>query len=817
MATDFEKLGVFYLGRNYDLAKKQPSDSLLLYDSKDLTTHAVCIGMTGSGKTGLCLGLVEEAAIDGVPVIAIDVKGDITNLLLTYPDLKGSDLEAWVDDRQAEQAGMSVEEYAQQRADQHRQGLEQSGQSLDRIAKLRAANEVCLFTPGSSAGRSISLLKAFDAPEQEVLDDGDAMRDRINSSVTSILVLLGIEADPLQSREHILLSNILKNAWQQGQSIELTDLVHLIQNPPIKRIGAIDLDSIFPPKERFEFAMKLNNLLASPGFEAWMQGEALDIDTVLYNSQGKPRTSIFYVAHLNDSERMFFVTLLLNRVVSWMRGQSGTSSLRALLYMDEIFGYFPPVANPPSKQPLLTLLKQARAFGLGIVLATQNPVDIDYKGLSNAGTWFIGRLQTERDKARVLDGLEGAATSSGGQFARAEIDRILSGLASRVFLVNNVHEDQPQLFQTRCTLSYLAGPLTLSQIKKLKSTTQGSITPPHQPASTCATASPTSAAGQTTVNRPLLPPDIRACFLPVRSGKPEGAQLVYSPRLLAVGNVRFVDTKSSVDSTLQYCLLATISGDFPIIDFDKSQPAKVWTEDLENESQENSTFEFVPSSMTISKNYAAWTKDFTSWLYSAKSVRVYKSDATGEYSKPRESDRDFRIRLNQVLREKRDAAVVALKAKWTPKLNALEERLHRSEQAVAREQAQAREQQLSSAVNLGATVLGAFVGKRRMGAGTIGRASSTAMSMGRAAKEQQDVQNAEESLERLRQQVTELDGAFTDEMSQLESKFDATNSKLTEVSILPKKANISVPLFALAWAPFWRSQDGETSPAWIRS
>lgn len=813
--TEFEKLGVFYLGRKFDIEARKPLEEPVLYESRDLVTHAVCIGMTGSGKTGLCLGLVEEAAIDGIPVIAIDIKGDLTNLLLNFPSMQAADLEPWLDTRQARQQGISVEQLARERAVQFRKDLTESGQSLERIAKLRDSNETVVFTPGSSAGVSVSALRSFDAPSPEVMDDTDALRERINSSITSILVLLGIEADPLQSREHILLANILKSLWQENKSIELADLVHLIQKPPITRIGAIDLESIFPAKERFEFAMRLNNLLASPGFEVWMQGEPLEIDQILYSANGKPRTSIFYIAHLNDTERMFFVTLLLNRIVAWMRSQSGTSSLRALLFMDEIFGYFPPVANPPSKQPLLTLLKQARAFGLGVMLATQNPVDIDYKGLSNAGTWFIGRLQTERDKARVLDGLEGVSASSGTQFDRQRTDTLLSSLSSRVFLMNNVHDDAPQLFKTRTTLSFLAGPLTTDQLKRL---TRGTKTAaPKAEPSPLETPQKPAASPKPSNSQPLLPPDIRTCFLPVRTTAPASAQLVYSPNLIAVGNVRFVDTKTSVDSTLQYCLLATTSGDLAQVEWEQSQAAKVWMEDLENSPQPTAIFESPPSAMTIAKNYATWTKDFTNWLYASKNVRVFKSDTTGEFSKPRESERDFRIRLAQTSREKRDEAVQALKAKWAPKLATLEDKVHRAEQKVEQEQAEARNQQFNSAVNLGATVLGAFVGRRRVGVGALTRASSTARSMNRAAKEQQDIQHAEESLDRLRQQAADLDAQFAAEMTAIDGKFDPLSAKLTEIAVSPKKTNITIPLFAFAWTPFWRLPSGEMKPAWIRN
>ncbi|HYN99002.1 MAG TPA: DUF87 domain-containing protein, partial [Actinomycetota bacterium] len=409
MNTDFEKLGSFYLGRLYDLATKQAEPDLLLYDSKDLTTHAVCVGMTGSGKTGLCLGLIEEAAIDGIPAILIDPKGDLANLMLTFPDLSPADLEPWVNADQAASEGISVPELATRQAEMWRTGLAEWGQDGGRIRRLKDAAEVAIYTPGSKAGIPVSVLKSFTAPSAAVLADSEALADRISSTVTALLSLAGIEADPIRSREHILLSTILGSAWREGRSLELADLIQLIQNPPMTRIGVMEVESFFPAKDRFELALGLNSLLASPGFEVWMEGEPLDIGAMLRTAEGKPRLAILSIAHLNDTERMFFVSLVLSEMLAWTRSQAGTTSLRALLYMDEIAGYFPPVANPPSKAPLLTLLKQARAFGVGIVLATQNPVDLDYKGLSNAGTWLIGRLQTARDTDRVLEGLEGAA------------------------------------------------------------------------------------------------------------------------------------------------------------------------------------------------------------------------------------------------------------------------------------------------------------------------------------------------------------------------------------------------------------------------
>ena len=465
--SDYEKLGAFYLGRPYETKARAPQPGLVLYDSKDLVTHAVCVGMTGSGKTGLCIDLIEEAALDGVPTIAIDPKGDLTNLMLTFPGLRPEDFRPWINEEDAAKKGLSPDAYAAQQAELWKSGLASWGQDGERIRRLRDAAEFAVYTPGSNAGIPISILASFAAPSQALRDDPELLRERVGTTVTSLLALIGVDADPVKSREHVLIATLVTNAWTAGQDLDIAGLVGQVQKPPVARIGVMDLEAFYPEKERQKLALALNGLLAAPGFGAWLDGVPMDPATLLRTSEGKPRVSIISIAHLSDAERMFFVSLLLNQIVGWMRSQSGTTSLRAIVYMDEIFGFFPPVATPPSKQPLLTLIKQARAFGLGIVLATQNPVDLDYKALANAGTWLIGRLQTERDKARVLEGLEGVAAAANARFDKAQIDTMLSGLGNRVFLMNDVHEDGPRVLESRWAMSYLRGPLTREQIKIL--------------------------------------------------------------------------------------------------------------------------------------------------------------------------------------------------------------------------------------------------------------------------------------------------------------------------------------------------------------
>ncbi|NNM30698.1 MAG: ATP-binding protein, partial [Akkermansiaceae bacterium] len=428
--ADYEKLGRFYLGREYDVKKGELEEGLVLYDSKDLVTHGVVLGMTGSGKTGLCLALLEEAAMDNIPAIVIDPKGDIANLMLTFPEFRPEDFRPWINEDDARKKNISPDEFAGKTAAMWKNGIADWGQSPDRVRRFQDKVDINIFTPGSKAGIPVSILSSLGVPPFEVMDDGELLGERIESTVSSLLSLVGVDADPIQSPEAVLLGAIFNHCWAAEQGLTLESLIRHIQRPPFGKVGVIDLESFMSSKDRQELALRFNNLLASPGFSTWLQGPPLDIQRMMFADDGKPRISIFSIAHLGDTERMFFVSLLLNQMLAWMRSQSGTTSLRAMLYMDEIYGFLPPTANPPSKKPLMTILKQGRAFGLGTLLATQNPVDLDYKALSNIGTWFLGRLQTERDKERVMDGL----TSAEGGMSRKEISKILSGVEKRVFL-----------------------------------------------------------------------------------------------------------------------------------------------------------------------------------------------------------------------------------------------------------------------------------------------------------------------------------------------------------------------------------------------
>jgi len=779
--TDFEKLGVFYLGK----ADGEP----VLYDAKDLTTHGVIVGMTGSGKTGLGIGLIEEAAIDGVPTIAIDPKGDLGNLLLTFPDLKPADFAPWVEE------GASADDAAATWT----KGLAAWGEDGARIKRFRDAVDLAIYTPGSSAGRSISILRSLAAPSAAVMEDEDARREKINGTVSGLLALLSIEADPLRSREHILMARLVETAWSAGKDLDLAGLIRDVQKPPFDRVGVVDLESFYPAKDRAGLAMALNNLLASPGFSAWLEGDPLDVQRLLWTEAGKPRVSILSIAHLSDSERMFFVTLLLNELVAWMRGQSGTTSLRALFYMDEVFGFFPPVANPPAKTPMLTLLKQARAFGVGCVLATQNPVDLDYKGLSNAGTWWLGRLQTERDKARVIEGLEGASTAAGKSFDKQKMEQTLAGLGKRVFLMNNVHEDQPVIFETRWTLSFLRGPLTKKQIQVLMAPQKGA------PAAVAATRIEATAGA-----RPPVPAGIKEAFVPWRGAAQPGERLIYRPSLLGVAKLHFVDAKAQVDAWSDAWLLAPIADGDDLWDGGDDLGAKP---ELETAPDAKGAFDTLPAAASQAKSYAAWSKDLSDRLYRMQTLDLRRCLAVKLSAKAGESEGDFKVRVAQAAREARDAAVAALRQKYAAKLDTIAGQEQRASDRVAREQSQVQQQTIQTAISVGATVLGALFGRKTLSTATLGRASTAARGVSRTLKEREDVGGANESLESVRARRAEIESELQGEIEKLTAASDPGQLAIETTSVRPRKSDVAVDSVSLVWVPYWVGDGGSARPA----
>ena len=620
----------------------------------------------------------------------------------------------------------------------------------------------------------------------------------MQTTVTGILTLLGMDADPVSSREHILLSRLLDSAWKEGRSLDVPGLIGEIQDPPITKIGVMSIDSFFPANDRFKLAMALNNLLAAPGFEVWMQGTPLNAKNLLYTDEGKPRISVMAISHLDDAQRMFFVSMLLNEIIAWMRAQQGTSSLRAILYMDEIFGYMPPVANPPSKKLFLTLLKQARAYGLGLVLATQNPVDLDYKGLSNTGTWFIGRLQTERDKARVMEGLEGATA---GDFDKQAMERTIAGLGKRRFLLHNVHEDEPVVFGTRWVLSYLAGPLTRDHIRTLMQSAKNKLV-----AAARAVSKPKRKSGAAA---PALPPSIDQFFVPGF-----GENIVYHPRLIAGGDIAFTSARYSIED--ERAVLHTVEiEDGPVgVDWDNGEALDLAIDDLRDEAESDAAYADCPAAADNVKAYARWGKDYKRWLRQNETITLFRSKRFKLTSLPSETEGDFRARLQDAASEKRDAAIAKIRKRYASKVTTLENRLMRARQAIDVQKQQATKKKLDTAISFGTAILGAVLGRKKISSSTANKMGTAIKTAGGASKEAADVQRAEQTAEKIRADMAALNEQLEQEVADLDTAFDAQTEELNEIVVRATSTNIHVAVTGLAWLPYTADDKGRLRPAW---
>ncbi|MDP4624472.1 MAG: DUF87 domain-containing protein [Akkermansiaceae bacterium] len=788
-AEDYEKLGQFYLGKEYDLEKKEVGEDLVMYDSKDLVTHGVVLGMTGSGKTGLCIALLEEAAMDNIPAIVIDPKGDISNLMLTFPELEGKSFEPWVNPDDAAKKGISVPEHAEKTAGMWKKGLESWGQGAERIAQFREKVDINIFTPGSNAGVPVSILSSLDAPPPEVMEDGEIFGDRISSTVESLLSLVGIAADGTQGVEAVLLGAIFQNEWTQGRGLDLEKLIGKIQRPGFGKIGVIDLESFYPEKKRQELALKFNSLLASPGFSTWLEGAPLDIARMLHREDGKPRISVFSIAHLSDTERMFFVSLLLNQMLGWMRTQRGTTSLRAMLYMDEIYGFLPPTANPPSKRPMMTMLKQGRAFGLGCLLATQNPVDLDYKALSNIGTWFLGRLQTERDKMRVLDGLEGAAGSQNAKFDRKQMEVLLSGLGNRVFLMNNVHEDGPVLFHVRWVMSYLTGPLARGQIKGLMDPKRAAFETEKEEEAAADNPMSKPKGGESAGGRPVLGSGVEEVF-----AEAEGD--CYTPYLLREATVHFSLKKANVEGSRKVVKVNAILEKG--IAWDETGSVAVIS--LREKPEEGIGFSELPGFAMNAKNYKQVEDEFEDELYREEREDIFSCPMLNAYGKIGESEADFRVRVSHEAREERDEAMEKIKDAAEKKLKTLEGRLSTAEAKVAKEKAESGSAKMQAGISILGGILKAIFGRKTgMGGLTRGTSSSSVTKATTAYKQHRDVALAEEKVESIVEEMEAIRKELEKELDEVKESHDPSKLVLEKETLKPTRSDVQVERVGLLW------------------
>jgi hypothetical protein len=803
----------FYLGREYDLAQKKTLDKAVMYDARDLTTHGVVVGMTGSGKTGLCINLLEEAAIDGIPCIIVDLKGDLVNLLLLFEDLKPDDFQKWINPEDARLKGMSETDYAQQSADNWRQSLVDWGQTPERVKLLKDAAERRVYTPGSEAGLPLSILGTFAAPKGKV--PREELNQKIESTATALLGLTGISADPVQSREHILISQLLLHAWTEGKDLDLPQLISDIQVPPLNKIGAFDVDTFYPEKDRLKLAVALNNILAAPSFSTWIEGEPLDLAKLLSGGK-KPRQLIFYLAHLEDTQRMFFLTLLLEEVLSWTRKQPGTSNLRAVVYFDEVFGYLPPYpANPPTKLPLMTLIKQARAFGVGLLLATQNPVDLDYKALSNAGTWFVGKLQTERDKARLIEGLLGVAAERGTLSDRGYLENVISALGSRVFLMHDVHRGNPILIQSRQALSFLRGPMTREQVATLMapfkaqaeipmaasapvgadSIPVASLVPKCQrcqaelvpgmkfcpqcgePAPNAGTAIPqdrgikaergsvgaASPEPSAAVSEaPVLPSEISQYYLPVTIARAAAARgLFYQPRLYGAAEVVFVDKKNGKEYRRTYRMLTMPARESDTVRWATAE--RVGDSPSSSGAEPGAHWGEVPESLDKARKLKSLEKTLAEHLYSNARLVLLENAKLGLTSEPGEDVVAFRERCRQAVRQEAEKSLAAEKLKYEPKFLAL---------GLPIPEGHVRgEESLLDTLN--------------------------PLNWFRAAPKRTD-----------ESRINQLHSEWLTKQADIVAQWKKVGEEYTENTLAPRRQDVQVTQFGLAWLPFWEIDRG---------
>ncbi|MBQ9875942.1 MAG: ATP-binding protein [Campylobacter sp.] len=761
MKTLQENLKVFYLGTE--------GDEPYLYKNKDLTTHALIIGMTGSGKTGLGVTLLEEACIDNIPSIIIDPKGDLTNLALSFPNMQPSDFEPFIDPDEAANKGQSVSEFASATANSWRKGIENSYQDLGRVKLFKESADVRIYTPKSSAGLGVSLLSDFEAPRD--LDD-EALNNYILSITSAVMSLVGLKTDDMNSPESLLIQTIFLTNFKNSKGVSIAELITQIANPPFEKIGVFDVNSFFPSDKRMNLAMKINALIASASFSQWLQGEKLQIGKMLFDKDGKAKCNVFTISHLNDSERMFFVTLLLNEMINWMRTTTGTSSLRAILYMDEIYGFFPPTGNPPSKNPMLTLLKQARAFGLGCVLSTQNPVDLDYKGLSNIGTWFIGRLQTAQDKERVISGLTGVDAN----LDKAEINELISNLGKRRFLVKNINEDKLSVIGTRFALSYLKGPLSNEQISLLMKDKKEILN--EKKSKSCVNAN---------VVKPVISSEIPEFY-------DMGCEGEVRPYLYASANVKFKDRNNEVIKEIGYLYDLQDLYTRKILDWEDAE--KEILKNLSQTPKDGLKYSGIPGFIASAKNFKFMDRDLKEFIYRNETLTQY--NALGIASNFDEKKESFLMRLNDKINEILENETDKIMQRYNTQKARYEEKIRRAEERVAKEKSDITAKGIDTLMSIGTAVLGGIFG--RSGAGTkINRTISAAKSAGRVLTERNQAKNAEENLQIILNEFEEVTQKFEDEIANLREQYNIRNIQIDEKEIAPKKTDIYNEKIVLVW------------------
>ena len=804
--------GALHLGTAAD------TDERVEVDAEDLTTHGVIVGMTGSGKTGLGIVALEEALLSGIPTLVLDPKGDMANLCLTFPRFRGEDFRPWIDEAEAQREGRTPEDHAAAKAELWQGGTARSGITPERMQAL-ADVDVTIYTPGATTGVGLDLVGRLDVPADA---DPQAVNDEVTDLVSGLLALVDVDSDPLTGREHILLTNLLTDAWGKGESLGLPDLVARVQDPPLRKLGVMDLDTFFPAKDRMGLAMRLNGMLASPTFAAWAQGAPLDIQRMLFGDDGSARCAVVSLAHLDDNERQFVVTLVLSRLITWMRGQSGTSSLRAMVYMDEVFGFVPPVANPPAKQPILTILKQARAFGVGMVLSTQNPVDLDYKAISNAGTWMIGRLQTERDRDRLLEGMR----SADGAVDIDAVAAAISSLDKRQFVLHSAKDGGRGVFGTRWAMNYLAGPLTGPQIAQLMADKKAELAAAATTASAPATPPPTTRAGEgaaagtaaavpappagTTLAgdestvAPTVPDEVVQRYLDPAAAWagevgaiPGGTRL--EPHVAIRVRMTFDETKAGLDHTEEFEAVLPVNDDpkdlsgLATVDYDDR--------DLREDAPDGAVW-VIPEAKIGNKT---WWKSVEvgvrDELYRTRTMTVLHNTELDCWSRPAETREAFEQRCEVLSEQREDEEAAKVRDRFATKTDRITAAMRTAQDRVAQLEADVSSRKSSELINIGSSILGGFLGGRKSARGVAADLRRAASKRGTTSRTQQRLDTAQGKLVDAQEDLIELEQELSAELMDIDHRWMQAASAIEEVEVDLEKNDIDLVAVTLVWVP----------------
>lgn len=793
--------GELFIGEEIRPEDGERTGQSVLLDSADFTTHGVIVGMTGSGKTGLGVVLLEEVLMSGVPVLAIDPKGDLANLSLTFPSLAPDDFEPWIDEGSARVADTTVADLAASTASMWENGLGSWGLDGSDVQTLKTAAKPVIYTPGSDAGIPLNAMGRLSKPAS---DDAQVLQDEVDSTVAGLLSLIGVESDPLSGREHILMANLITRAWANDTPMDLPTLLGQIMDPPIRKLGVLELDSFFPPKDRTALVMKLNGLLASPSFAAWSEGEPLDMQSMLWDDNGDPRAAVVSLSHLDETERQFAITLVLSKLISWMRSQSGTGELRVLVYIDEVAGYAPPVSNPPTKGPILTLLKQARAFGVGLVLSTQNPIDLDYKAISNAGTWMIGRLQTEQDKNRLIDGLRGAD----GSVDVDEVERMISGLGKRQFVLRSARSSKLPLLTTRWAMSYLAGPLTRDQIGELMADHKSaSAASPAAASDAAAPAAAEPAAPALADNESSVPPKVpdsvpmqyvtrSAPWLSEVNASPEGTRL--APALAARISLLFDETKADLRHTEEWEAIVPLSGND--IDIDDAIPIDFDDRDFADEAPEHPIYVMPEFNLTATALKKAQTA-LRGKLYTDETLTLRRNAELKLWSRPGETDAEFAARCDKAADDGADAAAAKLRDKLETKYERVQAALAKAEDRVTELEEQSKGRKTQNIVNLGTSILGGLLGGRTS-ARSLGSAARRMSSGSRQSKSTEArLQTAQNRVAEKIDELDQLEIELQDAVIEIDDEWNEKAAAIEPTDIPLEKTDITIADFMVVWLP----------------